>query len=348
MNILVVDSDTGLQEYYTQLMESEFQNVSVSFQSSAKSALEYIPSHEVDIVITESNVEDMNVFDFIETLVARFLPVIVISAESTERLIVESLRAGALDFVSKNSIKLGLVPRVITRALLEADRWSKVQKYAAGIPHREAWRNLNRAVRDYLYAERQERLRNSLYKSEREQERVFIEGNSYHIIYLYLQLIIPESLRSELDERVYLKIQNRLLDKCIAIVPKYGGSLWTRKEDAAFFAFSDDDYLPALLAAMEIRANTQLSAFAMENHRKPIGIRIGMSGSKTTYREDKSQIYSEGLNLSAHLANYFPAPNAILVTSEFYEHLNPRSRKYFFRVPEAFEGHTIYKFEYVS
>lgn len=348
MHILVVDEDIGLQEYYTNLMEAEFSNVDVKFQLSAKKALDYTATHTVDIVITETSVGDMNIFDFLETLHAKHLPVIVVSSEATERMIVETMKSGALDFTSKNNIKLGLLPGIITRAVLEADRWAKIEKLSSQYPHRPEYLNANTRVRNYLHEERMEIQRNDMVHNNDEQENIFLAGKSYYVIYLYLQLVVPESVRESMDERKYLQLQTRLLDKFIKIIPRHGGNLWTRKEDSAFFAFKGGNYLPALISALEIRAASRLTAITLENTLDSIGIRIGMAGSKTTYREDKSQIYSEGLNLSAHLAIYFQEIDSIIITSEIYKHLNPRTRKFFFRVPDKFEGHTIYRYEYIS
>ncbi|MCB1175539.1 MAG: response regulator [Leptospiraceae bacterium] len=348
MNILVIDSDQGLQEYYTNLMESEFQNVQITFRKTARQAMEYLPSHEVDVAITETAVGDMDIFEFIEQLRVRRIPVIVISADYTERLIVETLRAGALDFVSKNNIKLGLVPNIITRCLLEADRWTRIQEFSQSLPHREAWIKLNQRAREFLQIERQERERSNLQHRKEAADQVFIDGQSYYINYLYLQLLIPPETSRSMDERHYVEYVRRHLQRLIDIVPQHNGAVWTRKEDAAFFAFSEEEALSALLAALEMRSASRLAAFTNDSSGDPVQIRIGIAGSKTIYREDKGRIYSEGLNLAAHLALYGSQTDSVCITAGVYEQLNQRSRKYFFKAPQAFEGHTIYCFEYLA
>ena len=151
-----------------------------------------------------------------------------------------------------------------------------------------------------------------------------------------------------MDERRFSATQDRIIEKFIEIVPHYGGQLWTRKENAVFFAFMGEDYLSALLAAIEIRASMNIFNHTMDNLSEEIAVNQGIAAGQTIYKEDKSQIYCEALNLSAHLAIYGQDSNAILLTSQIWDHLSARARKYLFKSPQHFEGHTVYHFEPVS
>ncbi len=126
MEIVIVDSDLAIQEYYRNLLESEFRNVRVKFFTSATPALEFVNVNSCDLVMTESRLDDMNFFEFLEALVNKRIPTMVVASDSSERFIVEVLRMGAVDFISKRNIKLGHLPSIIMRALLEADRWQKM------------------------------------------------------------------------------------------------------------------------------------------------------------------------------------------------------------------------------
>lgn len=349
MNLLIVDPDRGIQEYYRNMLESEFRKVGVDFASSASEALGVLDSGDVDLVLTEallggSDANPAAIFDFIDELTRRRMPCIVVSAESSERMIVECLRAGALDFVSKQNIKLGYLAYVIARGALEADRWLEIQNFARNLPRREEFDRINARVRGFLYTEHAERRRLEIQKDER-ADKVFEDGRAYHVIYLYCQLFFPEQLKGG-DERRFLSIQERVLDKVLGIPPRYNGRLWTRKEDGCFFAFQDDDYTAALLSAIEIRASLNIFNMTIENLPGRIHCGMGLSSGETVYREDKSRIYSEALNLSAHMAINQPE-KGVLLSEDVYSRLGPRARKYFFSAGQ-YEGRNIYKFERIA
>lgn len=355
MDILIVDSDVAIKEYYTHLLESEFRNVSVNFCKSAREALEFLPNHACDIVLTETDTQDMPIFEFIGELSVRHIPSIVVSSDHTERLVVECLRSGALDFVAKQNIKLGHLPYVIARALLEADRWQKIQEYEASLPHRPEYEKLDQRVRSYLGAERMQMRRHTHADDkvrarpagERERSKAFVEGQTYFIIYLYIQLYFPSSIKDSMDERRFLTLQNRILDRFVDIAPRYGGHVWTRKEDGCFFAFAGEEYLGALLAAVEVRASLNIFNMTVENLTDRIRLGMGITAGHTVYKEDKGQIYSEALNLCAHMAIHSPDGNATMLTSNVYEHLDPRAKKYLFKAGK-FEGHSVFRVENIA
>ncbi len=350
MDILVVDSDVAIKEYYTHLLESEFRSVRVRFCASAEEALGDLDAQHCDIVLTESLVSDsMDVFAFLGRLSERAIPAVVVSSEGSERLIVECLRSGALDFVTKSNIKLGHLPAIIARALLEADRWQKIQTYEKSVPHREEYYRLDERLRSYVDAERRQVHRAAVVSGEAAagQDDEFIEGQSYFIIYLYLQLNFPPDMKDSMDPRRYSMLQSRVLDKFVEIAPRYGGRLWTRKEDGCFFAFVGDSYLPALLAAIEIRASLNIFNMTVENLNHSIQANLALTSGHTVYKEDHGQIYSEALNLSAHMAINNTDKNVTLLTASIYDQLDQRARKYLFKAGH-FEGHEIYRYESIA
>jgi len=348
MNLLIVDPDRGIQEYYRNLLESEFRKVGVQFATSASEGLGLVDKDDVDMVITEavlggSESDPAAIFEFIDELTRRRMPSIVVSTETSERMIVECLRAGALDYVCKQNIKLGYLAYAIARAALEADRWLEIQNFARNLPRREEYDRINQRVRGFLHTENAEKRRVEIRKDE-QRDRVFEEGQTYHIIYLYCQLFFPEQLKGG-DERRFLATQERVLEKVLAIPPRYNGRLWTRKEDGCFFAFQDD-YTAALLSAVEIRASINIFNMTVENMQGRIHCGMGVTAGETVYREDKSRIYSEALNLAAHMAINQPEKGALL-SEDVYAGLGPRARKYFFAAGQ-YEGRNIYKFERIA
>ncbi len=351
MEILVIDSDAAIKEYYTNLLESEFRSVQVRFSSSGSGALSELEARPADIVLTEASVHggaEPSIFSFLQTLTERRVPCVVVAAEGSERLIVECLRSGALDFVTKRNIKLGHLPAVIARALLEAGRWQKIRSYEASVPHRDEYHRLNDRLRGYVDAERREEERATLVrKGSVESDAEFVPGQSYFIIYLFLQLYMPPELRQGSDPRRFATLQGRVLDKFVEIAPRYGGRLWTRKEDGCFFAFTGDSYLSALLAAIELRASLHIFNMTVENLNARIETNIARSCGETVYKSDHGEIYSEALNLAAHMAINKNESSATLLTSQIYEQLDARARKYLFKAG-TFEGYEVYRYEAIG
>jgi hypothetical protein len=294
----------------------------------------------------------MDIFEFLLELGRRHIPSVVVSSQNSERLIVECLRSGALDFVTKINIKLGHLPAIIARALLEADRWQKIRAYEATVPHREEFYRLNERVRSYIDAERRQIRRANMVEVEQNgrglHEEEFVEGQNYFVIYLYIQLLLPAGVRASMDPRRFSQLQSRVLDRFLEIVPRYGGRLWTRKEDGCFFAFvGETAYLSALLAAIEIRASLNIFNITVENLIEKIQINEAVTCGQTVYKEDHGQIYSEALNLAAHMAINNTEKNVTLVTASIYEQLDQRARKYLFKAG-TFEGHEIFRYESIA
>ncbi len=344
MEILIIDPDRSVRDYYRRLLESEFRQVQVHFASTAAEAIGFVAAQSCDICLSESRLPDLEIFDLIQGFAERRIPVIVVAAEESERMIVECLRAGACDFVSKSHIKLGHLPLVIARSVIEFDRWQATRKAAREISLPPEYDRLNLRVRSFLRVERAEMRRG---EAVLDAAAAVVDGERYWITYLYLQLFLPDALRATMEESRLRALQERILSRLCSIPVGHEGRLWTRKEDGAFFAFPGEDYSGALLSAIEMRANLNIINMTVENLAEPLQINIGLAAGQTVYRENKSQIYSEALNLSAHMAINNPERNVILMTGDIYEKIGPRARKYFFAAGQ-FEGRDVYRYERIA
>lgn len=98
--ILVVDDDAGARESLRTLFQIEYQ---VMLTSSALEALDTLASTEVDLVLLDVVMPKKDGVTLLKELVELYpdLPVIMISASSDARHIVESIKSGAIDFVTK-------------------------------------------------------------------------------------------------------------------------------------------------------------------------------------------------------------------------------------------------------
>ena len=344
MNILIVDSDHGIYEYYRSLLESEFRLIEVTFVSSPDDAAEELAKGETDLVITETRLGHRDIFEFLKYLTKMRLPFIIVSGEPSERLMVECMREGAMDFISKANIKLGLLPLIIKRALLEGDRWVKINDFSDSLMHRPEFLELDERARQFVRAERQETMRKGIGRDGQGKVQELVEGQTYFIVYVYVQFYAPERFEKEFDENTTGTIRSRILNNIGDIGRKYGGQLWNMKEDGCYFAFVGEGYLSATLAAVEMSCSMNIHNLTIENFDEMLGLNIGITCGETVYRKIKGDIYSEALNLSAHMAIYNEEKPGALITGDIYDHLGPRVRKYFFKTA-PFEGYPAYRYE---
>jgi len=347
MDILIVDSDTGIRDYYRSILSSEFRGIALDFESTAQRAKEKIIQKSFDLIITETMIEG-EIFDFLLFLRSNYLPFIIITSEQSQRLIVECMRMGALDFLSKNKIKTGIFPQIIVRALLEADRWQHLIQAEEEIPHRPEYLKTNEQLISFLTEERKEMARHSMNEGLLTTKFLEpVEGAAVHIIYVYARLIIPDSYLAVFDEPKMTALKMNLLTQITGVSEKYGAHLWVTKEDSCLFAFYDESYMQAVLSAINMRAAFQLYTITSFPEGESPRLNIGMAAGQTLYRMNKTEIYSEALNLSAHMAIYGNKSHFIMITEEIYRSIGPRAQKYFF-LSDPFENQNVYSFELIA
>lgn len=347
MDVVIIDADEGIQTYYSSLLQSEFRGLKLEFFREGVRALDHIATKGCDLVIAESILPDMDVFALIEKLVLMRKAVIIVSSETSERLIVECLRSGAIDFLSKQEIKLGIFPRILTRAFLEADRWAQIETVSANLPHRPEYFKVNEELRSFLSHERQERRRGLLLRGIVDSKHDLVEGESYMVVYLFFQLQVPPSILQSMDPERVQHLRDSLIRRAEEIAEKYGGRLWSHKPDGGFFGFVGDAYFQTVLSAIELHSTVNIFNFQSHNMVDRIGINCAVTAGVTAYRQNKGDIYSEALNLGAHMAMGNGLFNGIMISQDVMDNLTPRVRKYFFR-SEKFENHPAYHFEIVA
>ncbi len=346
MNILIVDSDTGIHEYYRALLESEFRLILVQFATTPDEAVEMLAKGEYDLIITETRLGRRDLFTFLGYLTKNRIPYIIVSGDSSERLMVECMRSGALDFLSKQNIKLGLLPLMIKRSLLEGDRWVRMHDFGETMMYRPEFLEIDARARQFVRDEQQERLRKGMARENTPTVEELVEGQTYFIVYLYVQFFASKKFIEEMDENRGGSVRSRILNGIAEVGRKYGGQLWSMKEDGCYFAFVGEAYLGAALAAVQMQCSMNIHNLAIEEFEddEGVGLNIGIHCGETVYRKARGDIYSEALNLSAHMAIYNEEKPGTLITREIYDHLGPRVRKYFFKTA-PFEGYPAFRYE---
>ncbi len=151
VTVLVVDDDPGLIRLIERELRREgFQTAGVG---SGLHATEWLKHHRADLLLLDLKLPDMEGPALIESMVAmgRPVPFIIITGQGDERVAVDMMKRGALDYLVKDVNFIEFVPTVVRRALTRLDK-----------EHR-----LAAAEADRLRLEQE-----ILHISEREQQRI--------------------------------------------------------------------------------------------------------------------------------------------------------------------------------
>ncbi len=151
VTILVVDDDPGL----TRLIERELrrEGYQTAAAGSGQAATDWLQQHRADLLLLDLKLPDIEGPALIESMLSmgRNVPFIIITGQGDERVAVDMMKRGALDYLVKDVNFIEFVPTVVRRALSQLD---KEQRLAAA------------------ESERQRLEREILQISEREQQRI--------------------------------------------------------------------------------------------------------------------------------------------------------------------------------
>lgn len=99
--VLIVEDAPALAETYAEYLKKE--NCSVEISGTGKEALAAISTLPPDVLVLDVNLPDMNGIDLLREVRNRQLPteVLIVTGQASVRLAVESMKEGALDFLTK-------------------------------------------------------------------------------------------------------------------------------------------------------------------------------------------------------------------------------------------------------
>jgi two-component system KDP operon response regulator KdpE len=98
--VLVVDDETNIRKMLSILLEAE--NFRIVTSDSGKQAIRMCASVKPDLILLDLELPDMNGKDVVKTLRQwTQIPVIMLSANASDKAITEALNAGANDYVTK-------------------------------------------------------------------------------------------------------------------------------------------------------------------------------------------------------------------------------------------------------
>jgi signal transduction histidine kinase len=115
--ILIVDDDEGLLVLMAETLRAEGHEVATA--ASGRAALQAVDGHAPDLMLLDLKLRDLDG----PTLLAKLqegatrVPFIVVTGQGDEKVAVEVMKRGALDYIMKDTALLDLLPAVVQRTL---------------------------------------------------------------------------------------------------------------------------------------------------------------------------------------------------------------------------------------
>lgn len=119
--ILIVDDDASLTDETSNALRR--QGFSTATATSGRVAIDWLARNRADLMLLNLNLHDIESRELISHVesIGCTVPFIIITDQSDERVAVEMIKRGALDYRVKNTQFLELVPTIVRRALTQID-----------------------------------------------------------------------------------------------------------------------------------------------------------------------------------------------------------------------------------
>jgi len=120
--VFVVDDDLGLARLIERTLRRAGHTAAAA--NSGAAALAWLRERRADLLLLDLKLQDVEGRELLSQLEAqsRSLPFIVITGQGDERVAVEMMKRGALDYLVKDAQFLDLLPAVVQRALAQIER----------------------------------------------------------------------------------------------------------------------------------------------------------------------------------------------------------------------------------
>lgn len=153
VTILVVDDDPGL----ARLMERELRRDGYETASagSGREATEWLQQHRADLLLLDLKLPDLEGPELVKTMAAagHKVPFIIITGQGDERVAVDMMKRGALDYLVKDVNFIEFIPTVVRRALEQLERERRLEAAEKSVRESEArYRHLVSALPIAVYA----------------------------------------------------------------------------------------------------------------------------------------------------------------------------------------------------
>jgi len=165
VTILLVDDDPGLTRLIQHALKRE--GYAARSAGTAQEAAEWLAKNQADLLLLDLKLPDGEGSEVISAVAetGRVVPFVVITGQGDERVAVDMMKRGALDYLVKDAHFLELLPAVVHRALAQIEKETLLAAAEAEL------RSSNEVLRREI-ARRRELERDILNISEREQQRI--------------------------------------------------------------------------------------------------------------------------------------------------------------------------------
>src|ERR1051326_4851124 len=115
--VFIVDDDPGLSRLIERSLQREA--LATATAASGRQAIAWLASNPADLMLLDLKLPDMEGAELINRFadLARRPPFIIITGQGDERIAVDMMKRGAVDYLVKDAEFLQLVPAVVKRAL---------------------------------------------------------------------------------------------------------------------------------------------------------------------------------------------------------------------------------------
>ncbi len=291
--ILVIDDELGIREGCRRTLEREGYHVVTA--STSQEGLHWILEKEFDLVLLDVVLPDMRGTDLLTTIQKRDpdLVCIVISGFATVELAIQTIKAGAYDFLSKPftpdllllSVRQGLERR---RLSLQSKRFQAIEQETAAMVHaKEELKELDRFKTAYMLAVAHE-LRAPV-----------------AAIQSFLQLLVKGYVSADQQLGMLHKAIERtrelldLVDDLLNLAAARQESTPTQPK-----SISLADILEKLLPLLQLQAEGKQLTFTVEMRHRPV---------VKAHPEQMGQLWT---NLISNAIKYTPAQGQVRVTLE--------------------------------
>src|SRR5262245_59613535 len=120
--ILVVDDDVGLLRFVEKALKRE--GFVTATASSGRDTIAWLSEHTAALMLLDLKLPDIEGKELVNQLgeVGRSVPFIIITGQGDERVAVEMMKRGALDYLVKDVQFIEFVPTVVKRALTQVEK----------------------------------------------------------------------------------------------------------------------------------------------------------------------------------------------------------------------------------
>lgn len=136
--ILIVDDDEGLLVLMSEILRGEGHDIDTA--SSGSAALAALEQQTPDLMLLDLKMQDVGGQALVQRLKEHHTPVpfLVVTGQGDEKVAVEVMKQGALDYVMKDTALLDLLPGVVKRALEAIGRDRELAATQASLRESEA------------------------------------------------------------------------------------------------------------------------------------------------------------------------------------------------------------------